>query len=185
VIYEHRRWIQLSLFVLLALFSYGVYDRYFSQSTNIEYEPFTKGYSLEGVVMKTSDAEGHIVSTIESPAIVHYADTEVSVITKPKYTLHQQNGDWVFTSDEGEISPDQSELYFAGKVDLLLDSKKQDKVSIETSDLRVNVEDKIGKGKGDIQVIKPGLMMTGVGSVINFTDQSIEVLEDLYAEFEN
>ena len=173
------------LFALLALFSYGVYDRYFGQSTEVEYEPFTKGYSLEGVVMKTSDEEGRIISTIESPAIVHYADTEISVITEPKYTLHQQNGDWVFESKVGEISPDQTELYFSGKVNLLLDSKTQDKVTIETSDLRVNVENKTGVGRGAINVDKPGLMMTGVGSKIDFTSQTIEVLEDLYAEFEN
>ncbi len=179
------KWTQLIVFALLALFSYGVYDRFFGQTTAVQYEPFTKGYSLEGVIMKTSDVDGRIVSTIESPAIVHYADTEVSVITAPKYTLHQPNGDWVFQSKKGEINPEQTELYFPGKVDMLLESSAHERVAIETSDLRVNVNNKTGRGQGMIHVIKPGMMMTGLGSVIDFNNESIEILEDLYAEFEN
>ncbi len=179
------KWLQLIVFALLALLSYGVYERFFGQASDIQYEPFTKGYSLEGVILKTSDADGRIISTIESPAIVHYADTEISVVTEPKYTLHQPNGDWIFQSKKGEISADQSELYFPGKVNLLLDSKSQERVAIDTSDLRVDVNNKTGRGQGVINVIKPGMLMTGTGSVIDFNNESIEVLEDLYAEFEN
>lgn len=163
------RWIQLAVFALLALLSYGIYDRFFGQVSDIQYEPFTKGYSLEGVIMKTSDADGRIISTIESPAIVHYADTEISMITEPKYTLHQPNGDWIFQSIKGEINPDQTELYFPGKVYLMLDSQTQDKVAIDTSDLRVDVNQKTGHGQGVINVIKPGMLMTGVGSIIDLT----------------
>ncbi|MCB1583345.1 MAG: LPS export ABC transporter periplasmic protein LptC [Xanthomonadales bacterium] len=182
---NQAKWLQLVLFGVMALLSYGVYDRFFDKSSNIQYEPFTKGYSLEGVIMKTSNSEGEIISTIESPAIVHYADSEVSVITEPKYTLHQQNGDWIFRSNKGEINPEQTEIYFPDKVNLLLNSDKQAALTIETSDFVVDVIRKTGRGKGVINVVKAGMLMTGVGSVINFTDESVEILEEMYAEFEN
>lgn len=182
---DKSRWQQLTLFLILAVLSYGIYDNYFAQENTVEFEPFTKGYSLEGVIIKNSDEQGRIVSTIESPSMIHYADTEVSVVNDPKYTMHQKEGDWVFTSSKGEINKEQTELYFPGQVNLLHEPTTDEKVSIVTSNLLVDVVAKLGNGKGKITVEKPGLLMTGMGSVIDFTDQSVEILENMYAEFEN
>jgi LPS export ABC transporter protein LptC len=182
---DRSRLIQLVIFLMLAILSYGIYDNFFGEETTIEFEPFTKGYSLEGVIIKNSDEHGDIVSTIESPSMIHYADTEVSIINNPKYTMHEPEGDWVFTSSKGEINKDQTELYFPNKVNLFHESGTDENVSIVTRELKVDVVAKLGKGKGKITVAKPGLLMTGLGSVINFTDQSVEILENMYAEFEN
>jgi|GEM_PF-1327819 len=182
---EKGRLIQLTAFSLLAVISYAVYDKYYAAEPAAKFEPFTKGYSLEGVVVKTSDESGVIVSTMESPSMIHYADTEVSVITSPKYTMHQDDGDWVFTSTKGEINKGQTEIYFPEQVDLTLDAEGTDAVWVQTSQLKIKITHKTGVTDKEISVKRPGLLLTGLGSVINFTDQTIEILEDMYAEFEN
>jgi len=182
---EKSRLIQLIIFGLLTAASYGVYEAYYADESSTQYEPFTKGYSLEGVVIKTSDESGAIISTMKSPLMVHYADTEVSVITSPQYIMHQDDGDWVFKSAKGEINKGQTEVFFPEAVDLTLDAEGPDPVSIQTSQLRIEINKKMGVTDENISVIRPGLLLTGMGSVINFADHSIEILEDMYAEFEN
>lgn len=180
---DKLRVIQLSVFLMLALGSYAVYEKYYSTDVGVVYEPFTKGYSLEGVVIQTTDETGQIVSTIESPSVVHYADTEISVIEDPKYTIHQATGDWLFKSDRAEVNKSQTELYFPNQVELHLDVV--DAVTIDTSILVVNLQDKKGFSDEKIMMRKPGTMLTGVGSVINFKEQEIEILNEMYAEFKN
>ncbi len=183
--FEKSRLIQLTVFGLLAVVSYAIYDNFFGTESATQYEPFTKGYSLEGVVIRTSDESGEIVSTMESPSMVHYADTEISMIESPKYTLHQNDGDWIFTSAKGEINKGQTEVFFPELVDLSFDSKETEAVNIQTSQLRIEIIKKIGVTDENISVKRPGLILTGLGSLINFNDHSIEILEDMYAEFEN
>lgn len=182
MMFETGRWIQLVVFALLATLSYAIFNQFFSQDTSIEYEPFTKGYSLEGVVMRSSNEAGDIVSTVESPLVIHYADTEMSVIKEPRYIMHQSDGDWVFESEQGEINKDQTALYFPGQVHVQFDAGQ---LAMVSDDLLVNIDENTGRGQGKIKLEKPGLLLTGLGSVINFTEQSIEILEDYYAEFEN
>ena len=173
------------VFGILAIVSYAIYNKYYAPEFDTEYEPFTKGYSLEGVIIRNSNESGEITSTIESPSMIHYADTELSEIKSPKYTMHQSDGDWVFTSVVGEINKGQTTIYFPELVDLSFDSETTEAVAIQTSQLTIDLNEKTGVTDSKISVKRPGLFLTGLGSVINFTDQSIEILEDMYAEFEN
>ncbi len=183
--FEKSRLIQLFAFALLALISYAIYDKFYGIESGTQYEPFTKGYSLEGVIIKTSDESGFITSTLVSPSMIHYADTEKSVIESPQYTLHQEDGNWVFNSSVGEINKGQTEVYFPESVELFLDVPEPESISIHTSQLNVVINSKTGKTEQRIDIKRPGLLLTGLGSLIDFNDHSIEILEDMYAEFEN
>jgi LPS export ABC transporter protein LptC len=108
------------------------------------------------------------------------------VINEPKYTIHEKAGDWVFTSNIGEINKEQTELTFPQAVDLYLDVEEASKsVSVKTSRLVVDINNKIGRTDNEVIVKQPGVLLTGLGSVINFADQEIEIIEEMYAEFEN
>ncbi len=182
---DAARFKQLLLFSLLTVLSYGVYERFFNLSTNDKYKAFTKGYALTGVVIKSTDETGAVVTTVQSPAITHYADSEVTVIEQPNITLHEAQGNWVFTSESGQINPDKTEIYFPEQVVVNLDSESENPITITTSALEVNVIDKIGKTKAELKLDEVGTMLKGLGAVINFNQQEIEILSEMYAEFEN
>jgi LPS export ABC transporter protein LptC len=175
---------QLMVFALLALGSYAVYETWHSDDSGYAYEPFTKGYSIEGVVIRNSDQEGHIVSTITAPSVIHYADSGRTVINQPSYRMHQEGGDWLFSSASGEINQAQTEMFFPEAVLLELDVAAEDKVSVKTSQLTVDLEQQTGSSPEQLSVSQPGVLLKGVGSVIRFKQQEIEILEDVYAEFE-
>ena len=176
---------QLLLFSLLAVLSYGVYERFFNLSKSDQYKAFTKGYALTGVVLKSTDDTGAVVTTVESPAITHYADSEVTVIEQPNITLHETQGNWVFTSESGQINPDKTEIFFPEQVVVNLDSETVNPISITTSALKVNVVEKIGRTKAELRLDEVGSLLKGLGAVINFNQQEIEILSEMYAEFEN
>ena len=181
---ERFRFRQLLTFTLLALGSYAVYETWHSEDSGFAYEPFTKGYSIEGVVIRNSDEDGHIVSTITAPSVIHYADSGLTVINQPRYRMHQEAGDWVFSSATGEINQSQTKLYFPQEVLLELDVAEEDKVSVNTRQLTVDLDQQTGSSPENLTVSQPGVLLRGVGSVIRFEQQEIEILEDVYAEFE-
>lgn len=176
---------QLLVFAVLALLSYTVYERFYQSDAVRSFEPFTKGYSLEGVVIKSTDETGEVVTTVESPLVIHYADSETTVIEQPHVRLHQDGGDWVFTSSTGELNADQSRIYFPAQVLLKLLGDSAQAVGITTSDLTVDVIEKTGTTAQQIDVNKAGMSLRGLGAVVNFKQQEIEIIDEMYAEFEN
>ncbi|MFC3193568.1 LPS export ABC transporter periplasmic protein LptC [Marinicella sediminis] len=181
---ERFRLRQLILFAVMALGSYAIFDMYHSKEDAFSYEPFTKGYSIEGVIIRNSDESGRIVSTIQAPSVIHYADSGMTLINQPRYRMHQADGDWLFSSESGEINEAQTELFFPQAVTLELEDVTTDRVLIETSELTINLKQKTGTSQQKLKVTQPGAVLQGVGSVIKFEQQEIEILEDLYAEFE-
>ncbi|WP_223788856.1 LPS export ABC transporter periplasmic protein LptC [Marinicella meishanensis] len=182
---ETSRFKQLMLFGLLAVLSYGLYQRYFHVDASERFKPFTKGYALTGVVIKSTDDSGQVVTTVRSPTITHYADTEVTVIDQPNVTLHESQGDWVFTSSVGEINPNKTEIFFPNRVRIELASPTEQAVTVDTSALLVDVTRKTGTTDNPLVVTQLGSKLRGLGAVVNFNQQEIELLSEMYAEFEN
>lgn len=182
---ETSRTKQLILFSLLAVLSYALYQRYFHVDASDRFKPFTKGYALTGVVIKSTDESGQVVTTVRSPSITHYADSEVTVIEQPQVTLHETQGDWEFTSSVGEINPGKTEIFFPNRVDIELISSTVQGVEVNTSALLVDVTSKTGSTPAPLMVKQQGSMLRGLGAVVDFNQQEIELLSEMYAEFEN
>lgn len=176
---------QLLLFSILALLSYGLFERYFNDSNESKYQPFTKGYALTGVIIKSTNEDGKIVTTIKSPAITFYADTEKTIIEQPHIMLHEEGGNWVFKSKTGEINPSKTEIFFPDQVWVNLDTTDVDAVNITTSALTVDVTNKIGTTAALLTMEEPGALIRGLGAEVDFKLQEIEILSEMYAEFKN
>ena len=178
---------QILLFGLLAVSSYAVFEKYFNVESVQEFEPFTKGYALTGVTIQSTDETGQFITTIKSPAVTHYADTEITVIQQPNVRLHEAEGDWLFTSDVGEINPQQTEIYFPNQVLINLLGMKQasDDINIMTEQLTVDITEKTGTTPALLTLSQVDSNIKGVGAVVNFHLQEIDILSEMYAEFEN
>jgi len=178
---------QLFLFFLLAVLSYAVFEKFFNDEYSQEFEPFTKGYALTGVTIQSTDETGQIITTIESPVVIHYADTEKTVIEQPNVKLHEAEGDWLFTSDIGEINQQQTEIYFPNQVVINLQEVQEasNDIQIVTEQLTIDVIQKAGTTPGQLSMSQVGSGIKGTGGVVNFQQQEIEILSEMYAEFDN
>lgn len=185
---ELNRTRQLVFFTVLAVLSYAVYDAYFSTQSTTPFEPFTKGYALTGVTIETTDEDGKIMTTIQSPSVIHYADSEKTVIEQPNITLYEDEGDWVFQSKTGEINAEQTQIFFPDAVAINLTAPVKNNsqpMTINTRGLTVDVTKKMGQTDADLKVIQVGSFIQGVGAVVDFGQQEIEILNKMYAEYEN
>lgn len=186
---ESSRLKQLIVFIILATVSYAVFEKYFSSNDKRLFEPFTKGYAISGVTIETTDENGKIVSTIKSPSVIHYADTEVTMIEQPDVTLYEGDGDWKFSSGVGEINAEQTQIYFPNAVLINLFNDKLgsdvNALAMNTSALTVDMSNKIGRTTEKVQMNQSGSMIKGVGAEVDFKLQQIEILSEMYAEFEN
>ncbi len=184
---EASRIKQLLLFGLLSVLTYAAYEKYFSKESTPQFEPFTKGYALEGVIIQSTDETGRIITTIKSPAVIHYADTEKTMIEQPDITLHQAAGDWLFRSELGEINPEQTEIYFPHEVQIDLQGVKSqnNQIQMVTKELTVDVLKKTGLTPAFLKMSQLDSIIQGVGAVVNFQQQEIDILSEMYAEFKN
>lgn len=186
---ESARIRQLLLFILLAVSSYAVFDKYFNVNDKELFQPFTKGYAITGVSIETTDENGQILSTIKSPSVIHYADTEKTIIEQPDVTLHEADGDWEFKSSVGEINAEKTEIFFPNEVLVNLkdleNTENKKALAINTSALTVDMANKMGRTSNELLMEQIGSMMKGVGAVVDFNQQNIELLSEMYAEFEN
>ena len=105
------------------------------------------------------------MTTIKSPAVTHYADTEKTIIQQPNIKLHEVEGNWLFTSDIGEINPQQTEIYFPNQVviDLIGIEQASDEINIMTEQLTVDVSNKSGTTPALLSVTQVDSIIKGVG----------------------
>lgn len=180
---------QLVLFVILAVVSYAVFEKYYSTNDKKMFQAFTKGYAISGVSIETTDENGDIVSTIKSPSVIHYADTEKTIIEQPNVTLHEKDGNWNFNSSMGEINAKQTQIFFPNQVFVNLVSTENKKIvddlSINTSALTVDMINKVGSTSEILQMTQIGSMIRGLGAIVDFNQQEIDLKSEMYAEFEN
>lgn len=178
---ENNYFKSLLIFAVLAAGSYGLYEYNFSDESGWQFKPFTKGYALFDSEIQITDDEGQIHTSIVSPEIIFYADSEETQIKQPQITYQAGNSRWQLNSESAIINANQSEITFPHTVALnSLDS--ENKTNIITQALTLFPETKMAKTQAELSMVSNYMSMTGKGSVIDLTKQQIEVLDETHAE---
>lgn len=173
---------QLLIFGVLAGISYAVYEYAFAQENDVRFKPFTKGYALYDSTVQITNDEGHIHSTIKSPEMVHYADSQLTTIQSPEVIMVQKGRQWVMSSKVATINESQTAIHFPEQVTVKNDAEQP--LTVETSDMTVFPEQKSTASPAPIVIHQAGREMKGVGSKIDFDKELIEVLDETHAEFD-
>jgi len=92
-------------FALLALGSYAIYKYYFDPIKTIKDKPFTKGYSVENVELKITDANGNLTAKFKSPNLTRYTDSPILFIQMPLFWIYKNNqAQWLISSKKAEFN---------------------------------------------------------------------------------
>ena len=173
---------QLILLLLFAFTSVAVYQGFYRDNGATGYEPFTKGYALTDVVMRSTDDSGQVVTHLQSPNMTHYLDNEQTLIKQPTVQLFTEDNSWLLESPEAIYQRNEQLLYFPDQV--IVESQQAPIVAIESSRLRIDLVSKEGTTPAEIKLQQASGLMQGVGAHILFNSKQIEILNDVYAEFE-
>ncbi len=173
---------QLLVFAILAGVSYAVYEYAFAQEKQMTFKPFTKGYALYDSVVQITDDDGQIHSTIKSPEMIHYADSQLTTIESPQVVMVQNESQWTMRSSVATINESQTAIHFPDVVTVTNDASPP--LALETSDMTVYPEQKTTQSPAAIVIHQAGRKISGVGSKIDFNNELIEVLDETHAEFD-
>lgn len=177
--FKHK---QLILWLVLALVSVAVYQRFYQNDGGADYEPFTKGYALTDVVMQSTDDEGQVVTRMETPNMTHYLDNEQTMIEQPTVQLFTEDNTWLLQSPNAVYQRNEQLLYFPDQV--TVESQQAPQVAIISSRLSVDLKTKEGSTPAEISLNQASGMMQGLGAHILFNSKQIEILKNVYAEFQ-
>lgn len=173
---------QLIILLIIAVLSYAVYDGLLGNHDGAVYEPFTKGYALTEVTMNTTDENGRISSTLKSPNLVHYVDSQVTVIDEPRVTVFADAGNWYFSSPVAEYTRLEDHLFFPQ--DVTIKSQGEPGIELQTSAMTVDLTTEIATTEAVIKMWQPGIQMQGLGAKIFLNSQIIEIMDNVYAEYQ-
>lgn len=176
--FKHKQLIGL---LVLALLSVAVYQGFYQDKRDAGYEPFTKGYALTDVVMRSTDDSGQVVTRLQSPNMTHYLDNEQTWIKQPKVQLYTEDTTWDLQAPEAIYQRNEQSLYFPETVTVA--SKQAPKITIASSQLRIDLISREGSTPAEISMVQDTGFMQGVGAHILFTSKQIEILKNVYAEF--
>ncbi len=173
---------QLIVWIAIAVLSYAIYDGLLGTPDGIVYEAFTKGYALTDVTMNTTDETGHISSTLRSPSLIHYVDSEVTVIEQPRVTVYADSGNWYFSSPVAEYTRLEDHLFFPE--DVTIQSLGEQSIELQTSGMTVDLAAELATTEAVIKMRQPGIHMQGIGARIFLNTQIIEIMDNVYAEYQ-
>lgn len=173
---------QLIFLLIVAVLSYAVYDGLLGNQDDALYEPFTKGYALTEVTMNITDETGRISSTLKAPNLVHYVDTEITVIEQPRVTVFADTGNWYFSSPIAEFTRLEDRLFFPKEV--TIHSQDEPVIELHTSVMTVDLTTELATTEAAIKMRQPGTEMQGIGAKIFLNTQVVEIMDNVYAEFE-
>lgn len=171
----------LLVFALLAISSYAWYEFQFAAESQWQFKPFTKGYALFDSEVQITDEAGVIQTTIVSPEMIYFADSEQTMIKQPVVQYRVNDVVWHLKSAEANINSDQTEILFPNEVSMAsLD--EQNKATLNTRNLTLYPEQEKARTAAQIKWQQAAITMTGIGSVIDLNLQEIEVLDEMHAE---
>lgn len=174
---------QLLWFAILCVVSYALYQLLLSEQKTDSLQPFTKGYALYDSILQMSNQQGEINTVIKSPKIIHYADTENTLLKQPEIWLKQTGEDWRFTSAEATINQ-QREIYFPQPVHLQAEQTDGTiNSTIDTEQLTIFSQQKQAQTPAKITVKQNGMSLSGTAATIDLEQKKIEIKHNVYAEF--
>ena len=164
------------------MLSVAVYQGFYRDDGESGFEPFTKGYALTNVIMRSTDDSGQVVTRLQSPNMTHYLDKEQTLIEQPRVKLFAEDNTWLMRSPTAVYQRNEQFLYFPEQVTVT--SQQAPEMTLGTSQLSVDLNTQEGSTPAEISFKQPAGMMQGIGAHILFNNKQIEILNNVYAEFQ-
>ena len=168
-------------FFVLALLSYAVYKYYFDPLELKHDKPFTKGYSIENVELKITDANGHLSAKFKSPNLVRYTDSPLLFIETPLFWTYNDNHEhWLIESKKAEFNTDTNEVSLIDNV-IAKTINDSSETRFKTPSLLVKLKDSSAFTDAGISLQKKQFNMSGQIAQFDLKNETLEVNNNVKA----
>ncbi|MFK8013712.1 MAG: LPS export ABC transporter periplasmic protein LptC [Marinicellaceae bacterium] len=173
---------QIMMFFLLALISYSIWKIYFDHEKVATDKPFTKGYSVENVVLKITDETGVLSGEFKSPKLIRYTDSPIVYIEKPEmWTFDNGQQHWSIQSETAEYNSEL--LHVDLSENLIAKTVNGSGIRFNAENLFVDLNTKTAHTDAGIILKKELLSMTGQSAKFDLKNETIEVNNHVKAQY--
>ena len=178
-----RHTLQIIIFFVLALVSFGVWKYYFDIPEVEVSNPFTKGYSIKNVELKIIDETGNITAKFKSPDLIKYTDSPVVLINTPLFwTYNNGKEQWLMKSDKAEYNAESAEVKLIDNFVARL-VKDTSHTTIKANNLLVNINTKKAYTSDGMVFKQRQITMTGQDAHFDLKNEILEVNKNVKAVY--
>lgn len=129
---------------------------------NMQHDPDTV---MDDFTARQYGADGRLSAHVVAPRMYHFPDNETSELIKPQLTLFNPEGNWVWTSEQGRVSEDNTRIDLNGKVrGVRAPQAGGQEQELVTEQLTVLTEDQIGRSDAPVVYTEGKTRITAVGA---------------------
>lgn len=135
-------------------------------------------FYVERFATTTMDEQGRPKRRLEAQSMAHFPDTDTTELEQPYLVLYEPSEPpWHVRSERGWVSPDNSIMLLLGKVHIWRNTLAgETNLEIETEDLRVLPDEKIGETEQPVIISTPQSRTRSVGMRAYMEQGRLELL---------
>jgi len=176
---------QIALFAVIALVVYAVWSYYFNREEIKKDKPFTKGYSIEQIEMRMTNADGEISTKFKSPSLIRYTDSPVLFIDSPIVWTYENNKEhWLIKANKAELNTQTNKVELLDDVNAYSLDEKESMV-FTTKNLMLDLSSKKAQTSAGISMQQAQLSMKGQIAHIDLKNKIIEVNNNVKAVYKS
>jgi lipopolysaccharide export system protein LptC len=140
---------------------------------------------MENVVATILNKQGIPSMKIETPKMVHYADNDMTNISKPHITVYRQSPEpWYINSDFAKATSGVEQILFWDNV-VIHHAEDTDNptTTMTTTLLTVFPNKQLAKTNQPVTVTQPNSILHAIGMLANMNDGTIKLLSNARGEY--
>jgi LPS export ABC transporter protein LptC len=179
-----KQWRIWSLLILLALvttwFLYTL-DEKIPVHTGDTLNP---DYTIKNFVSTHTDEKGYISSQLQAKNLIYYSKRKTQVIAPRLIFYEQAKPYWFVQAENGEISPNNEDIWLLGEVILWqVDENQQKRIEIISRNIHVNLNENYAESDAPTTILVKNGKIDSVGIKVFTTTQRVELLSQVRGHY--
>lgn len=174
---KKRLALSVIFFILIALLAWRIIHHTKVKPNETPAQADSIDSFAKNVHLTTLDKSGHISSELQASRLVHYHQSNQTLLQRPVITLYtDKQPPWIITASQGEIHHDKEEILLEHQVVIHQNSgANNDEVSIKTPSILVYPNTRIALSQDPVELFSPNTHIQGVGLEAHFNEGSLEL----------
>lgn len=134
-------------------------------------------YTIKNFVSTHTDEKGYISSKLQAENLIYYSKRKTQLVAPHLIFYEKAKPYWFVRAENGEISPNNEDIWLLGKVILWqVDEKQQKRIEIMSRDIHVNLRENYAESDAPTTILVKSGKIDSVGIKVFTTTQRVELL---------
>jgi LPS export ABC transporter protein LptC len=171
---QWRIWLLLILLALVTTWFLRTLDEKIPMQISDNSNP---DYTVKNFTTTYMDEKGYISSQLQAKDLIYYSKRKTQLVAPRLIFYEQKRPYWFVRAENGEISPNNEDVWLLGKAILWqVDENQQKRIEIMSRDIHVNLSENYAESNAPTTILVKNGKMDSVGIKVFTTTQRVELL---------